>query len=259
MIDAVTRADGLSLRPPQLRIERILIASDGSEHALLAASAGRDLARRSGADLDIVSVGDVATSVRSHVVEGRASRVIADMADELGADLIVMGSRGRGRVRRLLLGSTSEQVLHTSRRPVLVVRGGSRAWPPERVVAAHAGSSSAHGAARLAGVVAAALGVPLHLVGVVPCDSPAGAVLTETRRMLGSAAAQIGGLVGALPQVDVRSSDVAHEIVGAATGPATLGALGAGDADARRRERLGPTATKIVHAAPGPLLVVPRR
>jgi nucleotide-binding universal stress UspA family protein len=44
------------------------------------------------------------------------------LAEELGADLIVMGSRGLGGVRRALMGSVSDSVVRHAHCPVLVVR-----------------------------------------------------------------------------------------------------------------------------------------
>ena len=47
---------------------------------------------------------------------------ILDSAEEHHADLIVMGSRGRGTFANLLLGSTSERVLRFAKVPVLIAR-----------------------------------------------------------------------------------------------------------------------------------------
>jgi nucleotide-binding universal stress UspA family protein len=44
------------------------------------------------------------------------------LAEELGAGLIVMGSRGLDRMRRALMGSVSDAVVHHAHCPVLVVR-----------------------------------------------------------------------------------------------------------------------------------------
>jgi nucleotide-binding universal stress UspA family protein len=53
---------------------------------------------------------------------GRAAREIVAAAGAHGADVIVMGSRGRSDVAGFVLGSTAHKVVHLSDRPVLVVR-----------------------------------------------------------------------------------------------------------------------------------------
>ena len=50
-----------------------------------------------------------------------AAEAIVEAADELDADLIVLGSRGRRGATAAVLGSTSTNVLHHTHRPVLVV------------------------------------------------------------------------------------------------------------------------------------------
>jgi nucleotide-binding universal stress UspA family protein len=56
------------------------------------------------------------------VAMGNAAGVICQEADDWGAELIVVGSRGLGRASSLILGSVSQEVVHSSSRPVLVVR-----------------------------------------------------------------------------------------------------------------------------------------
>ena len=75
------------------------------------ASQGAELARKAGFDATPRCEPD-ALAVWSAIVE---------VADEVGATLIVTGTRGQGGVKSLLLGSTSDRVLHHARRPVLVV------------------------------------------------------------------------------------------------------------------------------------------
>ena len=60
-----------------------------------------------------------------------------------------MGSRGLGLVGRMALGSVSEAVIHHSRWPVLVLRGGEDAWTPERVIFGDDGSEAARAAGDL--------------------------------------------------------------------------------------------------------------
>ncbi len=54
---------------------------------------------------------------------GSAAEEICAQATELGADLVVVGTHGRGALGRALLGSVAQSVLHTSPVPVLTVRG----------------------------------------------------------------------------------------------------------------------------------------
>jgi nucleotide-binding universal stress UspA family protein len=55
------------------------------------------------------------------IVEGPAAEAILRIAQAEGCDLIIMGSRGRGMVQGLLLGSVSYRVLHHAQIPVLIV------------------------------------------------------------------------------------------------------------------------------------------
>ncbi|MDZ4245590.1 MAG: universal stress protein [Dehalococcoidia bacterium] len=56
-------------------------------------------------------------------LKGSPWKMICDLAEKENFDLLVMGSRGRGRVAGLLMGSISEKVLHCSTSPVLIIRG----------------------------------------------------------------------------------------------------------------------------------------
>lgn len=60
--------------------------------------------------------------VNTKIHHGSASEGIIFVADEVGADLIVMGSHGRTGVKRLLLGSVARAVLTESHIPVLIVK-----------------------------------------------------------------------------------------------------------------------------------------
>jgi len=58
----------------------------------------------------------------AHQRRGRKDEEIVRVAEEIGAGLIVMGSRGLGGVRRALMGSVSDSVIRHAHCPVLVVR-----------------------------------------------------------------------------------------------------------------------------------------
>ena len=58
----------------------------------------------------------------AHLRVGAAAAEIVDLAEDIGAGLIVMGSRGLGGIRRALMGSVSDSVVRHAHCPVLVVR-----------------------------------------------------------------------------------------------------------------------------------------
>jgi len=133
----------------------IIWASDGSEHADRALEYAQKLAEASSAKLIATHVREVtlgrgagypvqaneeeveqkiqdqasgmkdsgidAEYVQSGATAGGAAHAIADLADARKADLIIVGTRGQGRVAGLLLGSVTQRLLHISTCPVLAV------------------------------------------------------------------------------------------------------------------------------------------
>ncbi len=138
--------------------EKILIATDGSEHSERAARAGVELAKLAGGSVTALYIVD--TSKMSHlpddmllfsirdilnregkeavsyveklakeagvafektVKEGNPGEEIIDFAKDAGMSVIVMGSVGRTGLDKFLLGSVAEKVVRNSKVPVLTV------------------------------------------------------------------------------------------------------------------------------------------
>jgi len=147
----------------------ILLATDGSKEAELAARTAVDIAATTNSELHMVTVarhehahvydlpeepGDVQKSLYEaierkarklldeqvkkieqsggtipqevHLLRGHPDREIVHLAEEIGAGLIVIGSRGQGGVRRALMGSVSDSVVRQAHCPVLIVREEQR-------------------------------------------------------------------------------------------------------------------------------------
>lgn len=76
-----------------------------------------------------------ATFIVRTCTAGHAARTIAEIAEEVGADLIVAGTHGYGRVAGLLLGSVTQGLLHAGICPVLAVPTGAVVETPEHELA----------------------------------------------------------------------------------------------------------------------------
>ncbi len=137
----------------------ILLATDGSPHADLAARVAVDLARSTGSRLHVVAVGrtfpaavyDEYAESRSEDLRREAQEVldeqvrkieesggnvavghlkmnekrdeaIVHLAEDIDAGMIVIGSRGFGGMRRALMGNVADSVVRHAHCPVLVVR-----------------------------------------------------------------------------------------------------------------------------------------
>jgi nucleotide-binding universal stress UspA family protein len=70
----------------------------------------------------VAALGTSALSIAPRVVVGPPVETIVGVAADEGFDLIAVGSTGKGAVKRLLLGSTADRLVHLSEKPVLVVR-----------------------------------------------------------------------------------------------------------------------------------------
>ena len=87
----------------------------------------RESAEDAGADVSssvdtLTKAGIKAHGVVRDTLFGHAANEIVAEAKERGVDVIVMGSRGRGDLAGLLLGSTAHKVIHLADRQVMVVR-----------------------------------------------------------------------------------------------------------------------------------------
>jgi nucleotide-binding universal stress UspA family protein len=103
----------------------------------------------------------------AHVSMGeRPDRAIVELAEKLGAGLIVMGSRGLGALRRVAVGSVSDSVVRHAHCPVLVVRQDGPGYPPGRILLALDGSEEATAAARVAAELAERTESELHVIHV---------------------------------------------------------------------------------------------
>ena len=68
------------------------------------------------------ALGEAGAAAEASVLSGPPAEALVEAAASAGADLLVVGSHGHGAVARVLLGSTTDRVVHLAGCPVLVVR-----------------------------------------------------------------------------------------------------------------------------------------
>lgn len=281
---------------PSSVVARDLVASlpwpAGSEaHLVGAYSVPRDWTGGPGSGMDWV--GDVADSlhddvdarlgslapplvaaglaVHRHPVEGRAADVILATAAGEGVDLIVTGSRGRGRLATMLLGSVAAEVAMHAPCAVLVARAPS----VSRLLVASDGSTSASSIPARLGAWGAFTDLDAVALAVAVPDSPAFELMTtlytlgdarlerqrreEQQRAGHDAESMAAGLaeIGIHATAHVRSGDPAPSILSAATDHgADLIVTGSRGLGALDRLLLGSVARNVLVHAHCSVLVV---
>ena len=210
------------------------------------------------------------TVAGEHLVEGRVAPEIVGLAEEIGAGLIVMGSRGRGGIRRALMGSVSQSVVRHAHCPVLVVRDGERQrdYLPGTILLAVDGSEEASAAARTAVELAERTDSELHVVHVgevTPVYHPERhgyraryeELQEQARRLLEEQVHEVNSAGGTVSRAHLRMGRPDEEIVvlGEEIG-ADLIATGSRGLGGMRRALMGSVSDSIVRHSHCPVLVV---
>ena len=283
---------------------KLLVATDGSEEAALAATVASNLAERGGSELHVVHAwheafgahphrytswelearaqaelneqvrrmkASGATVAGTHLKRGPTIEAVLELAEDLRAGLIVVGSRGLGRVERMVLGSVSEGLVHGADRPVLVVRGGEDVWPPERIVVGDDSFGEVEEAEEFAAGLGKLYEARLVLVRDYQ-DSAAHAenggfltarmvddVLTGEEEVLNGRVDELEGLLGSRPEVRAFVGDLAGSVLqvdGEQRKPALI--VAAPPEATAGRMRIGSPLDKVMRAARGPFLFYPQ-
>lgn len=118
MVLAGLRADAVlaNVQEPA-HLYELLVAHDPDLIDRASADAGLHALVEAQALLDAAGV-----SYEVEVAKGDPAHTIIDMSERFGCDLIVMGARGTSALRSAMMGSVSNEVLHASAVPVMIVK-----------------------------------------------------------------------------------------------------------------------------------------
>jgi nucleotide-binding universal stress UspA family protein len=207
---------------------------------------------------------DALDRVELEVVTNLPGTALVEAARD--ADLLVVGARGLGGFRGLLLGSVSQQCLHHATTPVAIVRDGPLDVDPRRVVAAVDGSLESIAAANWAADEARRREAQLDVVHTWQMPylgySPVTAAIFDVDLVEESARAVLHAVIAetCTTGLDVRPillrRPTVAGIVETAEGATAL-VLGSRGRGAVQRTLLGSVATQVSYHAPCPLVVVP--
>lgn len=212
----------------------------------------------------------------SHLEMGRVDARIVEVAEEIGAGLVVAGSRGYGAFGQAVLGSVSDSLIHHSPCSVLVVRGGAAGVRDGisggPLLVGYDGSEVAEAAVRVGTELAEALSSGLHvgavvdLSKIVPFAHPYAQAGwdQDLRRAREKADAQLGDLLARLRdggsglQVTphVRTGQPAVELVALSEElGAAITIVGNRGRGGIRRALLGSVSTGVTRRSTGSVLV----
>lgn len=197
------------------------------------------------------------------LVRGATAERLIALADEVGADLIVMGSRGDNLLRQWVLGSVAREVLRRAEIPVLMVRiepGGRRGSQPtavaggrmfRRILLATDGSEEARAAERAAQALAERAE---HAVFLTVLESGQGDGV-EARALLEQLARAVPVPVTVRVERGAKASDVIRRV--ALEERATLVVVGKRGRGGHDPALVGSTADAVASRAGLPVLMVP--
>ncbi|TDC97468.1 universal stress protein [Actinomadura sp. 7K507] len=225
---------------------------------------------RARARLGELGVPEQGVAVRAHAHRG-SGRGLIEVAGDVGAALVVIGSAPRGRRGRVAIGSTADQLLHGSPVPVLLAPRGFAAGAPdelERMTVAYWRRRDADEPLRAAAGFAGWLGTPMRLVtlvlrpsGLAAKFATAGGVLERQVAQADEDLRHAAGLVGGGPPVErltAVGTGVAKALGTVGMLPGEVLVCQSGHHGPLRKVFLGESSGKIVRAAPCPVLVLPR-
>ena len=203
---------------------------------------------------------------------GHPAETIVDVAAERHSALIALATHGYGGLKRWMLGSVADKVVHAASAPVLVVRGAAapRQQRIERVLVPLDGSALARQALPFAIDLAARAHAQIVLLEAIPPTIEAYPYVplpTSIRDLLHEQALrELRGVAERLRQQDlpatwmVRDGNAAEAIVDtAARQRIDLLVMATHGYSGIRRWALGSVADKVLHASPAPLVLIRAR